>query len=208
MRYRPPGTGAIRSWTDRYQSRILHIGFWRTQLLLLSAVTMAVQSLQSLSIKFSGYWSEYNRGLLPRRSGVFCVYRAYFDDQAKTTTMHELLYIGAAPNVNECLADHAQAGQWRACLGPTDSLSFSFGSVALTDLAACEMALVMQHRPRCNLSVPTVYSFGRVALKLTHRTPLLHTRFTVGAPGSGVIGRLGGPLLRRGLDFLRSFQPG
>jgi hypothetical protein len=165
-------------------------------------------AVQSLSIKFSGYWSEYNRGLMPRRSGVFCVYRADFDDQSKSTTMHELLHIGASPNVHECLADHPQAAQWRACLGPNESLSFSFGSVALPDLAACEMALVMQHRPRCNVAVPTVFAFGRVALKLTHRTPLLHTRFTVGVSGIGVISRLGGPLLRRGMDFLRSFQPG
>ena len=171
----------------------------------LSAVTMAVQSL---SIKFSGYWSEYNRGLMPRRAGVFCVYRAHFDDQSKTTTMRELLHIGAAPNVNECLADHPQAEQWRASLGPTDSLSFSYGSVALPDLVACETALVMQHRPRCNTAVPVVYPFGRAALKLTHRTPLLQTRFTVGAAVPGVVGRLGGPLLRRGLDFLRSLQPG
>lgn len=164
-------------------------------------------AVQSLSIKFSGYWSEYNRGLLPRRSGVFCVYRAYFDDQSKTTTMRELLHIGAAPNVHACLADHPQADRWRACLGPTDSLSFSFGSVALPDLVACELALVMQHRPRCNAEV-AVYPFGHVALKLTHRTPLLQTRFTVGSPMSGVIGRLGGSLLRRGLEFLRRLQPG
>jgi hypothetical protein len=179
-----------------------------TPSLLLSAVTMAVQSLSTLSIKFSGYWSEYNRGLMPRRSGVFCVYRAYFDDQSKTTTMRELLHIGAAVNVNEHLADPAQAEAWRACLGPTDSLSFSFGAVALQDLVACEMALVMAHRPRCNTAVPAVFPFDRVALKLTHRTPLLHTRFTVGSPMAGVVGRLCVPLLRRGLDFLRGLQPG
>jgi hypothetical protein len=57
--------------------------------------------------------------------------------------------------------------------------------------------------------VPAVYPFGRVTLRLTHRTPLLNTRFTLGSPAvPGVIGRLGGPLLRRGLDFLRSIQPG
>lgn len=165
-------------------------------------------AVPSLSIKFSGYWSEYNRGLMPRRPGVFCVYRAHFDDQDKTTTMHELLHIGAAANVNECLVAHPQAEQWRACLGPTDSLSFSFGAVATEDLVACETALVMEHRPRCNPAVPSVFPFGRVSLRLTHRTPLLRTRFTVGAAGSGVIGRLGGPWLRRGLDFLRSLQPG
>ena len=172
---------------------------------------MAAPSL-SLAIKFSGYWSEYNRGLLPRRSGVFCVYRARFDDQTKATTMHELLHIGAAPNVHECLAEHPQAERWRACLGPGESLSFSFGSVALTDLVACETALVMQHRPRCSAPVPVVFPFGRATLRLTHRTPLLQTRFTVGTAGAGVIRRLGGwldgPLLRRGLDFLRRLQPG
>jgi hypothetical protein len=164
-------------------------------------------AVPSLTIKFSGYWSEYNRGLMPRRSGVFCVYRAYFDEQSKSTTMRELLHVGAAPNVNDCLVDHPQANQWRACLGPTDSLSFSFGSVALPDLVACELALVMQHRPRCNLAVPEVFPFGPVALKLSHRTPLLDTRFTVGTPLSGVMGWLGRPLLRRGLDLLRGIQP-
>ena len=199
-----PGTGGQGSWSGRFRIKIFTYGFVQPAFLL-SAVTMAVPSL---TIKFSGYWSEYNRGLMPRRPGVFCVYRACFDDQSKTTTMRELLHVGAASNVNECLVDHAQIDRWRVCLMPTESLSFSFGSVALPDLAACELALVMRHRPRCNTEVPAVYPFGRVALKLTHRTPLLHNRFTVGASGPGVIGRLGGPLLRRGLDFLRSFQPG
>ena len=162
----------------------------------------------ALSIKFSGYWSEYNRGLLPRRPGVFCVYRAYFDDQSKTTTMRELLYIGAAENVHACLAHHPQIGQWRACLGPTDSLSFSYGSVALPDLVVCETALVVQHQPRCNAVGLPDCAVGRVALTLTHRTPLLQTRFTVGAPAAGVLGRFGGPWLRRGRNFLRRLQPG
>lgn len=161
-----------------------------------------------LTIKFSGYWSEYNRGLMPPRSGVFCVYRAFFDDQSKTTHMRELLHVGAAPDVHACLADHPEIARWRACLGPTDSLSFSYGSVPLPDLAACERALVLHHRPRCNTDAPADFPFGAVTLRLTHRTPLLDTRFTVGGPAPGVISRLGGPLLRRGRDLLRSLQPG
>lgn len=169
------------------------------------AVLMAVQDV---SIKFSGYWSEYNRGLMPRRAGVFCVYRAHFNDLSKSTTMLELLYIGGSPNVHECLAEHRLADQWRACLGPDDSLSFSFGSVALPDLAACETALVMQHRPRCNEAVPQVFPFDGLSLKLTHRTPLLQGRFSIGAGSSGVMHRLSGQWVRRGLDFLRGIQPG
>jgi hypothetical protein len=167
-------------------------------------------AVRDVSIRFSGYWSEYNCGLLPRRSGIFCVYRAHFDDQSKTTTMRELLHIGASVNVNGCLADHPQAAQWRACLEPTDSLSFSFGPVPLAELAACETALVMQHRPRCNEAVAAVFPFGRLSLKLTHRTPLLQRRFTVGSdhPGVGVASRFVVCWLRRGLDFLRNSQPG
>jgi hypothetical protein len=122
--------------------------------------------------------------------------------------MLELLYIGGAPNVNECLVEHRLADQWRACLGPDDSLSFSFGSVALPDLAACETALVMQHRPPCNEAVPQVFPFDRLLLKLTHRTPLLQCRFSIGARSSSAIHRLSGHWVRRGLDFLRSIQPG
>jgi hypothetical protein len=161
-----------------------------------------------VSIKFSGYWSEYNRGLMPRRAGVFCVYRAHFNDLSKSTTMLELLYIGGATDVNECLVAHRLAEQWRACLGPDDSLSFSFGSVALTDLAACETALVMQHRPRCNEPAPQVFPFDCLSLKLTHRTPLLQARFSMGSQSSGAMQHFGGRWVRRGLDFLRGIQPG
>lgn len=160
----------------------------------LLAVLMAVHGV---SIKFSGYWSEYNCGLIPQRSGVFCVYRAHFDEQSKTTTMRELLYIGSAANVNQEVADHPLVNRWRACLEPTDCLSFSFGSVAAPDLVACETALVMQHQPRCNEPVAAVFPFERLSLTLTNRTPLLQRRFTVGTDPSGVLSRLGGDWLRR-----------
>lgn len=160
----------------------------------LLAVLMAVHGV---SIKFSGYWSEYNCGLIPQKSGVFCVYRAHFDDQTKTTTMRELLYIGASVNVNREVADHPLVERWRACLGPTESLSFSFGAVAPPELVACEIALVMRHRPRCNEAVAAVFPFDRLALRLTNRTPLLQRRFTVGSEPSGVLSRLGGDWLRR-----------
>jgi hypothetical protein len=165
-------------------------------------------AVQDLSIRFSGYWSEYNCGLIPQRPGVFCVYRAHFDDQSKTTTMLELLHIGSAANVNACLAHHPQTAHWRACLGPTDSLSFTFGAVPLNDLVACETALVMKHRPRCNEAVAAVFPFGCLSLKLNHRTPLLQRRFTVGSRQTGVIDRFGGGWLRRRLGILRSSQPG
>jgi uncharacterized protein (DUF2062 family) len=38
--------------------------------------------------------------------------------------------------------------------------------------------------------VPAVCPFGRVTLKLTHRTPLLQTRFTVGSVVLGGVGVL------------------
>lgn len=122
--------------------------------------------------------------------------------------MRELLHIGAAANVHDCLVDHPQSARWRACLAPTDSLSFSFGPVPLADLMACETALVMQHRPRCNDAVAEVFPFGRLSMKLTNRTPLLQRRFTVGTDQAHASPCFGACWLRRGLNFLRKSQPG
>jgi hypothetical protein len=210
VRWIPLFQGCSRTWGTEQVQNFSFQGAWLVwaQFLAGGASVAVLMAVHGVSIRFSGYWSEYNCGLMPRRSGIFCVYRAHFDDESKITTMRELLYIGAAANVQGCLVDHPQCARWRACLEPTDSLSFSFGSVPPDDLLACETALVMQHRPRCNDAVAVVFPFDRLSLKLTHRTPLLKRRFTVGTDHAQASGGLGAGWLRRWLDLLRKNQPG
>ena len=157
-----------------------------------------------VNIRFSGYWSDFNIGLMPRRPGLFCVYRARFDDLDKTTTMLELLHVGASANVHQSVSQHRDHGRWRTRLGPGESLSFSFGSVAEDDLAACEAAMLLRHRPSMSPALPERFAFGGLALRLDGRTPLLDREFTVGhAVVKGYSGR-GSTWLRRGIDFLRT----
>jgi hypothetical protein len=159
-----------------------------------------------LRIRFTGYWSQYNCGLMPRRPGVFCVYRARFDDASKSTTMRELLYIGTSENVNQCVCDHDDTASWRACLEPDDVLSFSYGSVGASDLPRCEAALVRHHRPRLNHAPKGPYPYGYLSLTLHHRTPLLQRAFAVGMPPERSLAWHGVDLLRRGLGLFRVFN--
>ena len=155
-------------------------------------------------LRFSGYWSEFNSGLMPRRPGLFCVYRARFDDLDKSTTMLELLHVGASSNVNQCVTGSRDLARWRSRLAPGEALSFSYSPVAEDDLAACEAEMLLRHRPSMSPALPERFAFGGLALRLDGRTPLLDREFTVGhAVVKGYSGR-GSTWLRRGIDFLRT----
>lgn len=163
---------------------------------------------QKISIRFSGYWSEYNCGLMPYRSGVFCVYRGRFDDRTKVMSVLELLYIGAATDVREHVSEQVLTGRWRETLAPGEILAFNHGPVITSELLPCKMALVMQHRPPQNEPQPEVFPFGALSLRLSGKVPLLSTRVNVAAVTSGAAPRSSAGLLQRGLDFLRGIQPG
>jgi len=161
-----------------------------------------------VNIRFSGYWSDFNIGLMPRRPGLFCVYRARFDDLDKTTTMLELLHVGASANVHQSVSHHRDHGRWRTRLGSGESLSFSFGSVAEDDLAACELAMLMRHRPPLSGALPDSFPFGGMTVSLDGRTPLLDRQFTVGTATVGGFSGRGSAWLRRGIERLRTSVSG
>jgi hypothetical protein len=155
-------------------------------------------SSHHVCISLSGYWSEYNCGLMPHQSGVFCVYRARFDAAAPAAaTMLELLHVGAAEDVNRCVHEAVDTGCWRTALAAREVLMFSCGPLDPIDLVRCQDALVRQHRPRLNPAPKGHYPHGYLAVTLRHHTPLLQRRFTVGQPPRGGAGLPGLGLLRR-----------
>lgn len=157
-----------------------------------------LMSSHHVCLRLSGYWSEYNCGLMPHQSGVFCVYRARFDGAGSAAvTMLELLHVGAAEDVNQCVCEAIDAACWRSALAAREVLMFSCGVLDPADLARCQDALVRQHRPRLNPAPKGHYPYGYLAVTLHDHAPLLQRRFTVGRPPPGAAGFPGLGLFRR-----------
>lgn len=67
---------------------------------------------QSYAIEFDGYWREPNKGSIPAKSGIYCVYSCLYDASAKTVDLKKLIYIGESDNVNERVANHEKLADW------------------------------------------------------------------------------------------------
>jgi hypothetical protein len=162
-----------------------------------------ITSPHHLRIRFTGFWSEYNCGLMPRRSGIFCVYRARFDGigPAGAVRMLELLHVGASEDVNRCLCEEVDRAHWRADLAPQEALMFSYGALAPADLARGEEALVRHHRPRFNAAPQGSFPYGYVAVTLHRHVPMLQRHFAVGIAPQRSLALRALDLIRRGIDL-------
>lgn len=137
---------------------------------------------KNLSLTFSGYWREPNRGGVPAASGVYCVYTATHNEAANTVTLHKLVYIGEAGDVRQRLANHERRGDWARHLGRGQVLCFSFAPVAAADRAQCEAALINRHKPPENTEYVDSFPFDPTTITVAGKTNLLQSGFTVANP--------------------------
>jgi len=83
------------------------------QLVVMEEARMA----KSISIEFDGYWRDENKGGLPARSGIYCVYECTHNVKQGTVSIHKLIYIGEAENVNDRIAKHEKCARWLKHVG-------------------------------------------------------------------------------------------
>lgn len=160
----------------------------------------------SISIEFSGYWNEYNRGTMPGKSGVYCVYAGVEDPKKKTVHIQRLIYIGESSDVHARLAHHDGIPLWRSCLQPGQALCFSFGAVAEADRERSEAALIFHHKPPANIVYTDTFPFETTTVRVSRKAPLLESRFSVHpVMVSGARHPPPAGLLRRGLQLVRAF---
>ena len=67
----------------------------------------------SYNLIFGGYWREVHKGGIPAESGVYCVYVCRFNEEKKTVTLDDLIYIGQAEDAKEEIAQHKKWPVWR-----------------------------------------------------------------------------------------------
>jgi hypothetical protein len=160
----------------------------------------------SISIEFSGYWNEYNKGTMPGKSGIYCVYAGVEDPKKKTVNIQRLIYIGESADVHARLAHHDGIPLWRSCLKPGQALCFSFGAVADADRERSEAALIFHHKPPANIVYTDTFPFETTSVRVSRKAPLLESRFSVHpVMVSGAWHPPPAGLLRRGLQLVRAF---
>jgi len=134
---------------------------------------------KTITIEFDGYWRDKNKDSLPAKSGIYCVYECTHNVQEKTVSIHKLIYIGEAENVNSRVANHEKYGDWIKHVGKGNELCFSFGGVGSTDRSRAEAAMIFKHKPPENDEYVYSFPFDSTTISLSGKTALLNTHFKV-----------------------------
>jgi hypothetical protein len=134
---------------------------------------------KTLTVEFDGYWRDENKGGLPAKSGVYCVYGCTHNVTEKTVSIHKLIYIGEAEGVRSRVTNHEKYKDWLKHVQRGNELCFSFGGVGATDRARAEAAMIFKHKPPENDEYVDSFPYDRTTMSLSGKTALLNTYFTV-----------------------------
>lgn len=134
---------------------------------------------QTYTITFQGYCREENKGSVPSKSGIYCVYRCTYDESVKAVSLKELIYIGEADDIKDRLAYHEKLSDWKGRLKQGEQLCYSFGGVEPRSRERCEAAMVFWHEPPENIEFKNAFPFDETTMNLSGKTAHLDTNFTV-----------------------------
>lgn len=134
---------------------------------------------RTITIEFDGYWRDEDKGGLPAKSGIYCVYECTYKTQDKTVSIHKLIYIGEAEDVKIRVSNHEKREDWLKHVRRGNELCFSFGGIGATDRARAEAALIFKHKPPENDDYVKFFPYDKTTMSLSGKTALLTTSFTV-----------------------------
>jgi len=134
---------------------------------------------KTISIEFDGYWRDENKGGLPAKSGVYCVYECTHNRTEKTVSLHKLIYIGESGNVRDRVSNHEKRDKWLKYVRQGNELCFSFGGVSSVDRNRAEAAMIFKHKPPVNDEYKDSFPYDKTTMSLSGKTALLNTYFTV-----------------------------
>ncbi len=134
---------------------------------------------KTISIDFVGYRRDEKKSGLPAISGIYCVYTCTYDKDEKTVSLHKLVYIGEAGNINSRIAKHNKYEDWLRHVKSGDELCFSYGAVPSADRDRAEAAMIFKHKPPENTEYIDSFPFDKTTISLSGKTRLLKSRFTV-----------------------------
>ncbi|OQS45854.1 hypothetical protein B0T49_20840 [Chromobacterium violaceum] len=134
---------------------------------------------QSFGIDFSGYWRELDKGSVPSKSGIYCVYRGVYNKDKNTVSLQQLIYIGESVDVRDRLANHEKLGEWSKYLKKGEELCYSFGAIPAAHRVRCEAALIFRHKPPVNTEYVKAFPHDKTSISLTGKSKFLDASVTI-----------------------------
>lgn len=138
---------------------------------------------KSVSLTFNGYWREPNISGIPKKRGIYLVYRCLFDKEEKTVDLKQLLYIGQAEDANKRVESHEKWVEWKLYLKSNEQICCSFAEVASDVLTRTEAALIFKHKPPCNETYKKSFPFPFTTVLSTGACALISINFSVDRTG-------------------------
>lgn len=131
------------------------------------------------ALTFRGYWRAPNAGGLPNKSGIYCVYACTYNEQEKTVTLRELLYIGESVNIRDRVDGHERWEIWKLELQWNEVLCFNAAVIEPRESRLrVEAAMIYEHRPTSNWEFIDSFPYNKTTVITRGRNALLHNRFT------------------------------
>jgi hypothetical protein len=148
-----------------------------------------------LELTFDGFWNERSIEKIPHESGVYIVYDGLLDDDGKSTSLTNILYIGSSADCAAAVADSDMWETWReesgisnitddndipAPSGEDNELFFSFAPVKGEDAARAAAAITFEQTPCTNSEEQTkAFAYEDTKINLYGKTGLLNTDYEV-----------------------------
>jgi len=129
--------------------------------------------------EFDGYWREPNKASIPSSSGVYCVYECTHNVEAKTVSIHKLIYIGESADVNGRIANHEKLDDWKEHVRQGKILCYSFTPVEDRYRARVEAAFINHHKPVVNTEYVDDFPFDKTTVNSKGKITKIDDTFIV-----------------------------
>ena len=138
--------------------------------------------VKTIDLNFRGYRLEENWGLLPSKSGIYCVYAATPDGKTGKLKNGRLLYIGESDNIRRRVLEKPKRrrDKWVKELSGDEILCVSYAEIEdEDDRERAEAAMIYHHEPPCNEEYTDSFPFNRTRIRTGGKRAKLTKQFTV-----------------------------
>jgi hypothetical protein len=146
-------------------------------------------------LTFEGFWNERSIEKIPHKSGVYIVFDGLLDDDGKSVSLEDILYIGSSADCGAAVKDSDMWEAWReecgisnitddndipAISGEDNELFFSFAPVKGEDAARAAAAITFEQTPRTNNEEEKIaFAYEDTKINLYGKTGILNTDYEV-----------------------------